>query len=275
MTTTDLSTTLHDITAPLRLAVGSHVAGTGKGCAMNVVSWMNGDTKITSFPDCSDPLLTRIVQSVNDTICTHTHALDRQFLCPACSVKVLELAFRTVGTGTLSLTQHEREEVWVRVALDQARSVQHLIHELDRPWAERALTVVQEWLDDQSLPVRVIVDCVRSRPSFGSLTAGAVLFAAYHVAVRRIGVGDFTGAALFGDGDLVCNDQRFCVSEYTLNAVAHANDLLFRGARTVGGALICAHQAIDTFDRYTRHVAPAPDPVATVDALTRMSEVSG
>jgi hypothetical protein len=28
-----------NITEPLRLATGSHKAGSGKGCAMNVISW--------------------------------------------------------------------------------------------------------------------------------------------------------------------------------------------------------------------------------------------
>lgn len=37
------------ITEPLRLAVGSHSAGSGKGCAMNVISWENGDSTITDL----------------------------------------------------------------------------------------------------------------------------------------------------------------------------------------------------------------------------------
>ena len=60
MTTTDL-----DITRPLRLAVGSHSAGSGKGCAMNLISWENGDKTITDLPDCADPMLAKIVQRVN------------------------------------------------------------------------------------------------------------------------------------------------------------------------------------------------------------------
>ena len=59
------------ITEPLRLAVGSHKAGSGRGCAMNVISWENGDTTITDLPGCADQVLARIVQRVNDTICAH------------------------------------------------------------------------------------------------------------------------------------------------------------------------------------------------------------
>ena len=58
MTTTDIDTA-HDITRPLRLAVGSHSAGSGKGCAMNLISWENGDTTITDLPDCADPMLAK------------------------------------------------------------------------------------------------------------------------------------------------------------------------------------------------------------------------
>ena len=41
---------MNRITEPLRLAVGSHTAGSGKGCAMNVVSLPNGDSTITDHP---------------------------------------------------------------------------------------------------------------------------------------------------------------------------------------------------------------------------------
>ena len=108
---------------PLRLAVGSHEAGSGKGCAMNVISWENGDTTITDFPDCADRMLAKIVQRANDTICRHR---DGDLLCPACSIKVLALGHRIVGTGTHLLTGLERHRVWVRVAADQARQVAHL-----------------------------------------------------------------------------------------------------------------------------------------------------
>lgn len=37
---------MNDILKPLQLAAGSHEEGSGMGCAMNVISWENGDTKI-------------------------------------------------------------------------------------------------------------------------------------------------------------------------------------------------------------------------------------
>ena len=84
-----------EITEPLRLAVGSHQAGSGMGCAMNVISWENGDTTITDYPDCADTQLAWYVQLANDKHCTHR---DGPYLCSPCSVEVLDLAHRTVGT---------------------------------------------------------------------------------------------------------------------------------------------------------------------------------
>jgi hypothetical protein len=44
---------LDRITRPLRLAKGSHQPGSGMGCAMNVISYISGDTQITDFPATS------------------------------------------------------------------------------------------------------------------------------------------------------------------------------------------------------------------------------
>src|SRR5690606_23326953 len=137
----------NNITSPLRLAVGSHKAGSGKGCAMNVLSWENGDTTITDLPACSDPMLGLIVQGVNDSICRHR---GDDLLCPECSIKVLDLAHRTVGTGTLDLSELDRRRVWVRVAADQARQVLDLVREEDREVSEAAIVAAECWAGDPS-----------------------------------------------------------------------------------------------------------------------------
>lgn len=79
---------------PMRLAAGSHEPGSGKGCAMNVISYVNGDTKITDFPACSARPLARMVQIANDRL-----AGADGFLSPEDSVRVLDLGWRTVGTA--------------------------------------------------------------------------------------------------------------------------------------------------------------------------------
>lgn len=89
---------LDRITHPLQLAKGSHQPGSGKGCAMNVVSYTNGDVQITDFPDCSAVPLSRIIQTVNDALADPVTGL----LSPENSLIALRLGFRTVGTGTSS-----------------------------------------------------------------------------------------------------------------------------------------------------------------------------
>lgn len=104
----------------LRLAVGSHKAGSGRGCAMNVISWENGDTLITDYPACAHPFLALRVQILNDSICTHSGG---DLLCAACSVVALRLAHMTVGTGGLDADMR----VTARIASEEAQRVARLI----------------------------------------------------------------------------------------------------------------------------------------------------
>lgn len=101
---------------PLRLAVGSHKAGSGAGCAMNVISYENGDTTITDFPECSARPLARLVQVVNDLICTHTTKSGTvSLLCPECSRIVLDLGHATVGTA--AACTRRQMTAWLRSLL--------------------------------------------------------------------------------------------------------------------------------------------------------------
>ena len=59
---------LDRITNPLRLARGSHQPGSGKGCAMNVISYINGDEEISDFPATSARPLASFVQLCNDLL---------------------------------------------------------------------------------------------------------------------------------------------------------------------------------------------------------------
>jgi hypothetical protein len=85
---------LYRITHPLRLAKGSHQPGSGKGCAMNVISYINGDTHITDFPDCSARPLATFVQVCNDLL-----AGSDDYLSPENSLLAVELGQQTVGTA--------------------------------------------------------------------------------------------------------------------------------------------------------------------------------
>jgi hypothetical protein len=82
------------ITHPLRLAKGSHQPGSGKGCAMNAISYIHGDARITDFPDCSARPLAVFVQVCNDLL-----AGPDGYLSPENSLLALELGWQTVGTA--------------------------------------------------------------------------------------------------------------------------------------------------------------------------------
>jgi hypothetical protein len=87
------------ITHPLRLARGSHQPGSGKGCAMNAISYINGDAQITDFPATSARPLASFVQLCNDLL-----AGPDGYLSPEDSVVVLDLGWLTVGTADVADT---------------------------------------------------------------------------------------------------------------------------------------------------------------------------
>lgn len=132
---------------PLRLAVGSHSKGSGAGCAMNVISWESGDVEITDLPTCADPMLALMVQEVNDTYCTHsTYANARELLCAPCSVDVLALAHRTVGTA-MDWSDEEAARTYMQIGFDQVSAFKH-----DRePIEVTAMVMLQRWLDGEEL----------------------------------------------------------------------------------------------------------------------------
>ena len=88
---------LDRITSPMRLARGSHQPGSGKGCAMNVISYINGDEHITDFPATSARPLASFVQLCNDLL-----AEPDGYLSPENSLLVLDLGWLTVGTADVA-----------------------------------------------------------------------------------------------------------------------------------------------------------------------------
>lgn len=92
---------------PLRLAVGSHKPGSGKGCAMNVISYINGDVEITDFPQCSAQPLAYLVQQCNDRL-----GDEIGYLSPENSLIVLDLGYQTIGTAGV-------EELFIHTWIDE------------------------------------------------------------------------------------------------------------------------------------------------------------
>ena len=92
---------------------------------MNVISWENGDTEISDYPKCSDQMLARLVQNVNDNFCTHVSKPKAEegmpevvLLCADCSVTVLELAHRTPGTTITHLPEIEQIGGYLELAMN-------------------------------------------------------------------------------------------------------------------------------------------------------------
>ena len=239
---------------PLRLAVGSHKAGTGLGCAMNVVSWESDDTTITDMPACADLVLAKIVQRVNDTTCAHR---DGDLLCPRCSMLVLDLAHRTVGTGLVAMTDLERCRVWVRIAVDQARQVLHLA---TGPEALAAIKAAEGWCDGiltakQCRAAAYVAHAANA--AYAAHAANAAATAAAHAANAAANAAHAANAAA-----------------HAANAAANAAYAAHAHLAMPSQRLALAHRAIDLFCELIGFTPSAPEPVIVAKAIEQMLEVS-
>ena len=84
------------ITHPLRLARGSHQPGSGRGCAMNMISYINGDEQITEFP------AHRLFRWHRSCSCATTCWPSRTAICRRRQLLVLDLGWLTVGTADVA-----------------------------------------------------------------------------------------------------------------------------------------------------------------------------
>jgi hypothetical protein len=248
------------MTHPLRLATGSHDAGSGKGCAMNVISWESGDAVITDLPACADEMLAKVVQQINDSHCDHR---DGDLLCPPCSIEVLALAHRTVGTGG-PLTE-ERKQVWVRMAIHYALKALPLVPESRRTedgptlreQAEQVIRAASAWL--------------RS-PDPGRAHEAGRLANKVYTSYAEVGQA-YTGLAS-------ARAAAWSVYYDSLNATAtDASDavifsLLARHQHDPAARLAEAHRLIDLFAELTGHTEQQPDPLRTAVAVGAMQRVT-
>lgn len=224
----------NDTTVP-RLHVGKGPEDGSAMCAMQVVSWESGDTIITDLPSCADPMLARIVQRLNDSYCPHSGG--GAFLCPACSIEVLALAHRTVGTSQHGLSDAELRRVYARVACRLAREVVHLA---DNALALRAIEAAERWAENPTADAAIAA--ARGARAAGN-AAGVDLGAAASWAIWAA-----VGAAkVAGGGDVQA-------------AYACASACVDRGA------IRMAHLAIDEFLRLTAPDQQATAPVHSVCA---------
>ncbi len=255
---------------PLRLAVGSHQAGSGMGCAMNVISWESGDTIITDMPACADQVLALIVQRVNDKICTHR---DSGLLCSACSVKVLDLAHRIVGTGTHPLTALERQRVWVRVAADQARQVLHLT---SAPEALAAIEAAEGWCDGTVTAEQCRIAATAAAAYAEAANAAAAAANAYteppFAAANAYAEAAFAAANAYAAAAFAAANA-YAIAVVSANAAAAAAN----AANAVANAaerLQLAHRAVDVWCEWAGFTPTAPEPVIVTKAIEQMLQVA-
>jgi len=228
---------------PLRLAVGSHKAGSGRGCAMNVISWENGDSRISDMPDCTHPFLARVVQRLNDSICAHR---DGDLLCADCSVIVLGLAHRTVGTADAD----PDGRVMVRIAAEEAQRVAHMNSD---PRVQAAIDAALAWADTPTDAAAYAAYAAAGRVVAYAATRAthAAAYAAYAAAGRVEQTADAYAA-------------RATYATYAADAAAYA----------AAGRVEQTERIIDRFRALTGHDTTAPDPTVTAQAITRMLQVT-
>lgn len=98
-----MSTEIERFTPP-RLVIGSHDPGEGYGCALNVLSWEQGQPQAADYPSGVWNPFRAMVATLNDSICDHTEETTPcgcDILCPGCSVAMLDLAHRVRHTDGL------------------------------------------------------------------------------------------------------------------------------------------------------------------------------
>jgi hypothetical protein len=256
---------------PLRLAVGSHKAGSGRGCAMNVISWENGDSRISDMPDCTHPFLSRVVQRLNDSICEQR---DGGLLCADCSVIVLGLAHRTVGTADAD----PDGRVMVRIAAEEAQRVAHMNSD---PRVQAAIDAALAWADTPTNAAAAATYAAAAAAADATYAAAADADAAYaaRAAARAAAAATYVGAA---DATYAAAAAAYANAAYAAAAAARAAAATYAAAAADADAAAYAaagrveqtERIIDRFRALTGHDTTAPDPTVTAQAITRMLQVT-
>ncbi len=236
------------ITEPLILWRGSHTAGSGKGCAMNVVSWENGDTTITDYPACSDRMLARIVQGVNDDLA----GTDGR-LTPEDALVALRLGHATVGTSSHGLSDLDLHRVYVRCAVFAARKVLHLDQ---TGTALPAIMAAEAWADHPTAAAAAVASAAAD--------AAAASSAAYAAASSAAAAAYAAASSVAADA---AADAAAAYAAVAADAVA-ADAVARRRFRVE-----IASEVIDLFKHLTGTGHVEPDEGAVSRALRQMAAV--
>ena len=243
-----MSIDLDRITHPLRLAKGSHQPGSGKGCAMNVISYINGDIQITDFPECSARPLAKLVQQLNDGL-----ADKDGYLSPENSVLVLDLGWRTVGTADVP------REVVLRWLAELLVDPVHGVVQYAGPAAVPAIRRVAELLGRQVAGGLVsVAELTQARKDANANAAYAEADATFAAYAAAVAAGAVAYAAMAGaDG---------------VNAATHVAKASAYGAESDGPLPNFVAWAIDRWRHLAGLVEPQP---ITADDVNKALEQIG
>ncbi len=180
---------------PLRLSIGSNTGDSAHayGCIMNVVSWINGDMRITDIPDCVDVPLALYLQTVNDEICedsvlevVESETLTPQYfetICPSCAMKLMDWGARAMGT--VIADDSVTKAILVRVHEEYVRHMKVEIYD------EYTYNELQTFANDSyELLQKALgsLDTPRNR-----LTAAKVSHASIHISEFFTHIGSYVG----------------------------------------------------------------------------------
>jgi hypothetical protein len=248
---------------PLRLAVGSHKAGSGRGCAMNVISWENGDSRISDMPDCTHPFLSRVVQRLNDSICEQR---DGGLLCADCSVIVLGLAHRTVGTADAD----PDGRVMVRIAAEEAQRVAHMNSD---PRVQAAIDAALAWADTPTDAAANAAAAAMPTPPPTPPTPPTPPAPPPPPPPTPPPPTPPTPPPTPPTPDAAANAAAAYAAAYAA-AAADADAAADAAAYAAAGRVEQTERIIDRFRALTGHDTTAPDPTVTAQAITRMLQVT-
>jgi hypothetical protein len=237
--------------SPLRLAVAAHEPGSGFACAMQVLSWEQGDPNLDPYPANVARPLARMVQHVNDTACAHlTQSFgEPELLCASCSMRVMELAHRTVDTAGITRRSQWR---WVHELLVGEHGIIH-------------------GSEDPQVRARIREAGEATRTLEENATA----------AVPRLPLLPVSEARRLTFASFACNCARSQDAAFLfINAGEAYVDMDLRGGSLVTPPsnreirMTAAGQAIDAWETATGVNAPEPDPVALARVAEQMRELA-
>ncbi len=144
------------------LAKGHQPEHSGKGCAMDMLSWLTGRKWGDRLPDCVHPVINEFVVTVND-LCEDE---SRQRLWP--------LLLRCIGTAA-----PDDQVLDVRLAAWLAESVLDLTRLEDRQACANAIATARAWADDPATDVAYAGANAAKAAAYAAAYAGAYAAGAF------------------------------------------------------------------------------------------------